>query len=177
MCKKSPRTVYRIQTILLGQVHLDWYYRLRSETSQVERPQVLDMSFHCAKWPLWLLLVSYLQQKLVFIPWIPKDHSAFRNVITSIFIVLRCHMRNRCHNGLLLLRLKHYGASCSPRGVTGCHRKSSFTIAWMYGMFSTSANSGSLSLPTTSSIWAWAFAMTSGYIFIAKKNANKLDTV
>lgn len=64
-----------------------------------------------------------------------------------------------------------------PMGATGCHRRTSLTMASMYGSRSRSAQVGSLSAPMTLSSSCCAFFCTSGKAVIARKKHETAETV
>lgn len=65
----------------------------------------------------------------------------------------------------------------SPIGATGCQRRTSFTVASMYGKFGRSDELGRRSRPTTRSISSCAFLWTSGKTVMARKKHASADTV
>ena len=67
--------------------------------------------------------------------------------------------------------------SCEPNGATCCHLKTSLASADTYGNFGSSSNVGKRSVPMTRSISSCAFAWAAGFINMARKKVNNIDTV
>ena len=63
----------------------------------------------------------------------------------------------------------------TENGSGGCHRRTSLTIACIYGKLETSENDGTRERPTTESNSAWARLCTSGCVIIA--SADQLNAV